>query len=78
MNDGTREDTTVSVQIEVFRRVIRELPFVTKLSPVRVHNGHCDGWEVSLRCSDCEEYDICEKKQESPVQISIRHPTDLV
>ena len=57
---------------------IRALPFVTKLSPVREHNGHCDGWGVSLRYSACEEYDICDKKQESPVQISSRNPTDLV
>ncbi len=36
MRDGTREDTTVSVQIEEIKRAIRTLPFVTKLSPVRV------------------------------------------
>jgi hypothetical protein len=28
---GTREDTTVSVQIEEVKRVIRALPFVTKV-----------------------------------------------
>ena len=50
---------------------------MTKLSPVRAHNGHGDGWGVSLRCSACEEYDRCGKKQESPVQISSRHPTEL-
>jgi hypothetical protein len=42
---------------------------VTKLSPVRAHNGHGDAWGVSLRC--------CVKKQESPVQISTRNPTEL-
>ncbi len=46
MSDGTREDTTVSVQIEEFKRAIRALSFVTKLSPVREHNGHGDGWGV--------------------------------
>jgi hypothetical protein len=47
MSDGTREDTTASVQIEELKRAIRALPFVTKLSPVRAHNGHVDGWGVS-------------------------------
>jgi hypothetical protein len=41
---GTREDTTVSVQIEEIKRDIRTVPFVTKLSPVRAHEGHGDGW----------------------------------
>jgi hypothetical protein len=41
---GTREDTTVSVQIEEIKRAIRTLPFVTKLSPVRANKGHGDGW----------------------------------
>jgi hypothetical protein len=59
INDGTREDTTASVQIEELKRAIRALPFVTKLSPVRVHNGHGDGWGVSLRSSSYEEYDSC-------------------
>ena len=77
MSDGTSEDTTESVQIEEVKRSIRDLPFVTKLSPVRAHNGHGDGWGVSLRCFSCEEYDSCGKKQESPVQISSRHPTEL-
>jgi hypothetical protein len=77
MRDGTREDTTVSVQIEELKRAILALPFVTKLTPVRAHNGHGDGWEVSLRYSDCEEYDNCGKKPESPVQISSRHPTEF-
>ena len=36
MSDGTSEDTTESVQIEEVKRSIRDLPFVTKLSPVRV------------------------------------------
>jgi hypothetical protein len=77
MIDGTREDTTASVQIEEFKLAILALPFVTKLSPVRAHNDHGDGWGVSLRCSACEEYESCGKKQESPVQISTRHPTEL-
>ena len=57
MSDGTREDTTVSVQIEEIKRAIRALPFVTKLSPVRAHKGHGAGWGVSLTCFACEEYD---------------------
>ena len=77
MSDGNRENTTASVQIEEIKCTIRALPFVTKLSPVREHNGHGDGWGVSLRCFACEEYDSCGKKQESPVQISSRHPTEL-
>jgi hypothetical protein len=35
MSDGTSEDTTESVQIEEVKCYIRDLPFVTKLSPVR-------------------------------------------
>ena len=77
MSDGTREDTTVSVQIEEIKRATRALPFVTKLSPVRTHKSHGDGWGVSLRCSACEEYDNCGKKQEPPVQVSSVHPTEL-
>jgi hypothetical protein len=77
MSDGTREDTTTSVQIEEIKRDILEQLFVTNLSPVHAHNGHGDGWGVSQRCSACEEYDSCGKKQESPVQISNRHPTEL-
>jgi hypothetical protein len=48
MSDGNREDTTTSVQIEEIKCVIRGLPFVTKLSPVRAHKSHGDGWGVSL------------------------------
>ncbi len=77
MSDGTREDTTGSVQIEEIKRAIMEQLLVTNLSPVRAHNRHGDGWGVSQRCSACEEYDRCGKKQESPVQISTRHPTEL-
>ncbi len=65
------------VQIEEVKRAIRALPFVTKLSPVRAHNGHGAGWGVSLRCFACEEYGSCGKKQEPPVQVSSRHPTEL-
>jgi hypothetical protein len=68
----------VSVQIEEIKRVIRVLPFVTKLSPVRVHKGHGAGWGVSLRCSASEEYASCGKKQEPPVQVSNVHPTQLL
>jgi hypothetical protein len=67
MSDGTREDTTASVQIEEIKCAIWALPFVTKLSPVRAHKGHGVGWGVSLRCSAWEEYDSCGKKQEPPV-----------
>ena len=77
MSDGTREDTTASVQMEEIKRAIRALPFVTKLSPVRAHKSHGAGWGVSLRCSACEEYDSCGKKQEPPVQVSSVHPTEL-
>ncbi len=77
MRDGTREDTTASVQMEEIKRAIRALPFVTKLSPVRAHKGHGAGWGVSLTCSACEEYDSCGKKQEPPVQVSSVHPTEL-
>jgi hypothetical protein len=54
------------------------LPFLTKLSLVRAHKGHGVGWRVSLRCSACEEYDRCGKKQEPPVQVSSVYPTELV
>ena len=77
MSEGTREDTTASVQIEEIKGAIRALPFVTKLSPVRAHKSHGGGWGVSLRCSACEEYDSCGKKQEPPVQVSSVHPTEL-
>ncbi len=77
MSDGTREDTTMLVQIEEVKRVIRAIPFVTKLSPVCTHKGHGAGWGVSVRCSDCEDYDRCGKKQEPPVQVSSVHPTEL-
>ena len=36
------------------------------------------GWGVSSRCFSCEEYDNCGKKQETPVQVSNRYPTELV
>ncbi len=77
MSDGNREDTTSSVQIEEIKCVIRALPFVTKLSPVRAHKSHGAGWGVSLTYSTCEEYDSCGKKQEPPVQVSSVHPTEL-
>ncbi len=76
-SDGTRKDTedTTIVQIEEVERAIRALPFVTKLSPVGARNSHGHGYQVSLRCPSFEEYGICGKKQESPVQVSSRHPT---
>ena len=77
MSEGTREDTTVSVQMEEIKRAMLALPFVTKLSPVRAHKSHGAGWGVSLRCFACEEYGSCGKKQESPVQVSSVHPTEL-
>ena len=79
-SDGTRkdtEDTTTLVQIEEVMRAIRSLPFVTKLSPVGGRNSHGDGYRVTLRCSSCEEYGSCGKKQETPVQVSSVHPTEL-
>ena len=78
-SDGTRKDTedTTLVQIEDLERTIRALPFVTKLSPVGAHNGHGAGWGASLRCFACQEYGSCGKKQEPPVQVSSRHPTEL-
>ena len=72
--EGT-ENTTVLVQMEEVMRAIQALPFVTKLSPVGGRNSHGDGYRVTLRCPSCEEYGSCGKKQESPVQVSSRHPT---
>ena len=77
-SDGTREDTedtTMCLQIEEVMCDIRALPIVTKLLPVGVRNSHGHGYRVSLRFFTCEEYDSCGKKQESPVQVSSRHPT---
>jgi hypothetical protein len=65
------------VQIEEVMRAIRALQFVTKLSPVGARNSHGHGYQVSLRCSSCEEYGSCGKKQEPPIQVSSRHPTLL-
>ena len=78
-SDGTRKDTedTTLVQIEELERTIRALPFVTKLSPVGARNSHGHGYRVSLRCFACEEYGSCGKKQEPPVQVSSRNPTEL-
>ena len=79
-SDGTREDTedtTMFLQIEEVIRTIRALSIVTKLSPVGTRNSHGHGYRVSLRYFVCEEYDRCGKKQETPVQVSIRHPTEL-
>ena len=48
--DGTRkdtEDTTLVQSEEEMMRVIRALPFVTKLSPVGARNSHGHGYQVS-------------------------------
>jgi hypothetical protein len=71
------EDTTMLVQMEEEIRVIRAMSFVTKLSPVGAHNRHGQGWQVSLSCFCCKEHGSCKKKQETPVQVSSRHPTLL-
>jgi hypothetical protein len=79
-SDGTRKDTediTTLVQIEEVKRAIRALLFVTKSSPVGGRNSHGDGYRVTLRCSSCEEYGSCGKKQEPPDQVSSVHPTEL-
>ena len=50
-SDGTREDTedtTMLVQVEVVKRTIRALHFVTKLSPVDAHKDKAAGWGVCL------------------------------
>jgi hypothetical protein len=75
-SDGTRKDTE-DAQIEEVKCAIRALLFVTKLSPVGGRNSHGDGYRVTLRCSSCEEYGSCGKKQEPPIQVSSVHPTEL-
>jgi hypothetical protein len=65
------------VQIEEVMCAIRALPFVTKLSPVGARNSHGHGYQVSLRCSSCEEYGSHGKKQDPPVPVSSRHSTEL-
>ena len=50
---------------------------MTVLSPVRAVKGKGRGYGVTLRCSSCEEYGSCGKKQEPPVQVSSVHPTEL-
>ena len=44
---------------------------------VRAVKGKGRGYGVTLRCSSCEEYGSCGKKQEPPVQVSSVHPTEL-
>ena len=53
------------------------LPIVTKLW-VSVRKSDRDGCRVSLTYFTCGEHDICGKKQETSVQVSIRHPTLFV
>jgi hypothetical protein len=64
--DTDFEDTTMLVQIDEVMCAIRSLSFVTKLSPVGARYSHGHEYQVSLRCSSCEEYGSCEKKQEPP------------
>ncbi len=57
--DGTREDTqdtTRLVEIEEVKRAIRELLFVTKLSPVDAHKDKVTGWGTTLKCVSCPDY----------------------
>jgi hypothetical protein len=72
MSDGNRENTTVSVQIEEIKCYITTLPFVTKLSEVRAHKSHGDGWGSSLTCSAGEEYVRCGKKPKTTEGSSCR------
>ena len=74
--EGT-ENTTVIVQIEEEKRVIRAMPFVTTLSFVRAVKGKAEGWRVTLTCFACREYNSCGKKQEASVHISGERPTLL-
>jgi hypothetical protein len=71
------EDTSKLVQIEELKCAIENLPFVTVLSPVRAVKDKGRGYGVTLRCPSSEEYGICGKKQEPPVQVSSVHPTEL-
>jgi hypothetical protein len=71
------EDTSTFVQIEEVKCAIRKLSFVTVLSSVRAVKGKGRGYGVTLRCSSCEEYGSCGKKQEPPVQVSSVHPTEF-
>ena len=56
--DGTREDTqdtTRLVEIEELKRAIRELLFVTKLSPVDAYKEKEAGWGATLKCASCPD-----------------------
>jgi hypothetical protein len=69
--DGTGEitqDTTRLSEIEELKCAIRSLLFVTKLSRVNSDKDKAVGWGATLKCSSC--LGCCEKKQESPVQLS--------
>ncbi len=50
---------------------------MTVLAPVRAVGDKGPGWQVSLSCSRCQEYDSCPKKQEPAVRQSRVHPTEL-
>jgi len=82
-NDGTREvseDTTMFVQIIEWKCmcVIRTLSLVGQLSTVGVYNRHGHGYYVSLSYYRSRYHGSCSKKQDSPVQVSNRHPTLIV
>jgi len=71
-SDGTREDTqdtTILVQNAEVMRTIRELPFVTKLSPVDTHKDKVAGrdcevlrvWVLKgLFCLSLDGHDVSE------------------
>ena len=67
-SDGIREDTTMLVQIEDGKSAIRVLSFVTKLSPVGVHNGHGAGWGASLTCYSCCSH-VCVGEELDPSRV---------
>ena len=64
-------------QIEEVKYDIRNLSFVTILSPVRAVKVKGQGYGVSLTCYRYRGYDNCGKNQESPVHVSGEHPTEL-
>ncbi len=65
------------VQIEVAKCVIRKMPFVTVLAPVRAVGDKGRGWQASLSCYGYQEYGSCRKKQESAFRLSRENRTEL-
>jgi hypothetical protein len=63
------------VEIEEVNRAIRTLFFVTQLSPVDTHKDKVSGWGPTLTYASCP--DCCGKRQETPVQLSRDHKTEL-